>query len=89
MRGFIALCEHDALAAVNVPNLLCYEDLQGAEATEYAWPVLDENTASALCYTPGTTGDPNGALQSHRQAAEDAVCVSITATGWNAPTVRR
>ena len=36
--------------------------------TTYAWPEFDENTASALCYTSGTTGNPKGVLQSHRSA---------------------
>ncbi|MGO4843468.1 AMP-binding protein, partial [Rhizobiaceae sp. 2RAB30] len=30
------------------------------------WPVLDERTASSLCYTSGTTGNPKGVLYSHR-----------------------
>ena len=30
------------------------------------WPSFDENTASSLCYTSGTTGNPKGALYSHR-----------------------
>ena len=37
-------------------------------ATTIAWPVFDENLASALCYTSGTTGNPKGVLQSHRSA---------------------
>ena len=68
VRGFIALCEHDALPAINVPNLLCYEDLLATETADHTWPVFDENAASALCYTSGTTGDPKGVLQSHRSA---------------------
>ena len=68
MRGYIALCSHDALPAIDVPNLLCYEDLITAESDDYIWPSFDENTASALCYTSGTTGNPKGVLQSHRSA---------------------
>ena len=33
---------------------------------DYEWPVLDERTASSLCYTSGTTGNPKGVLYSHR-----------------------
>ena len=39
-----------------VPNLLCYEDLVEAHSPEFEWPAFDENTASSLCYTSGTTG---------------------------------
>src|SRR5215469_13001437 len=49
-----------------VPNLLCYEDLIESHAPDFAWPSFDENTASSLCYTSGTTGNPKGALYSHR-----------------------
>ena len=53
-------------AASKIPNLLCYEDLVEAAATDFDWPSFDENTASSLCYTSGTTGNPKGALYSHR-----------------------
>jgi acyl-CoA synthetase (AMP-forming)/AMP-acid ligase II len=68
VRGYVALCTHDALPSIDVPNLLCYEDLLAAETADYVWPRFDENTASALCYTSGTTGNPKGVLQSHRSA---------------------
>ncbi len=45
---------------------LCYEDLIASESEEFVWPRFDENTASSLCYTSGTTGDPKGVLYSHR-----------------------
>jgi len=53
-------------AASKVPNLLCYEDLLAAQDDAFEWPVFDENRASSLCYTSGTTGHPKGALYSHR-----------------------
>ena len=34
--------------------------------TRFEWPELDERTASSLCYTSGTTGNPKGVLYSHR-----------------------
>jgi fatty-acyl-CoA synthase len=36
------------------------------QSGEHIWPVFDEKTASSLCYTSGTTGNPKGALYSHR-----------------------
>ena len=50
----------------SMPNLLCYEDLLAAAAEDYEWPELDERAAASLCYTSGTTGNPKGALYSHR-----------------------
>ncbi|MCA3240698.1 MAG: long-chain-fatty-acid--CoA ligase [Rubrivivax sp.] len=52
--------------AAKVPGLLCYEELLEQASDRYAWPVFDENTASSLCYTSGTTGNPKGVLYSHR-----------------------
>jgi len=49
-----------------IPDLLCYEDLIEAHGDDFTWPVLDEHSASSLCYTSGTTGHPKGALYSHR-----------------------
>jgi acyl-CoA synthetase (AMP-forming)/AMP-acid ligase II len=68
VRGWVALCDADSLPAVKVDRLLCYEDLLAAAAAEpeAAWPLFDENTASTLCYTSGTTGNPKGVLYSHR-----------------------
>ena len=68
VRGYVALCAREAMPSIDVPNLLCYEDLLAAETDDYAWPSFDENLASALCYTSGTTGNPKGVLQSHRSA---------------------
>ena len=49
-----------------IPGLLCYEDLIDAASADYDWPLMDENAASSLCYTSGTTGNPKGVLYSHR-----------------------
>ena len=51
-----------------IPNLLCYETLIEAEDGNHHWPQFDENTAASLCYTSGTTGNPKGALYSHRSS---------------------
>lgn len=50
----------------NALDALCHEDLLQGQPTDRDWPDLPETTASALCYTSGTTGDPKGTLYSHR-----------------------
>jgi len=43
-----------------------YESFIAGQPEQFDWPELDENTASSLCYTSGTTGNPKGVLYSHR-----------------------
>ncbi len=67
IRHYVALCDADRLPADSgIPGLISYEDWIGAYPGEYQWPQLDENAASSMCYTSGTTGDPKGVLYSHR-----------------------
>ena len=53
-------------AAAAIPGILSYDDLVAGGDPDFVWPVLDELTASSLCYTSGTTGNPKGVLYSHR-----------------------
>ena len=66
VEGFVVLTDAAHMPETSLPNVICYETLIADESAEYAWPDLDENSASALCYTSGTTGDPKGVLYSHR-----------------------
>jgi acyl-CoA synthetase (AMP-forming)/AMP-acid ligase II len=76
VKAFIAMTDRAHMPALNIRNLLCYEELIGEHSADYDWPVFDENTASSLCYTSGTTGSPKGVLYSHRSTVlhSFAVC---------------
>jgi len=67
IKHFVAMTGREHMpASTHIPNLLCYEDLLDAASAQFDWPVFDENSASCLCYTSGTTGNPKGVLYSHR-----------------------
>jgi 3-(methylthio)propionyl---CoA ligase len=67
IKHFVAMTSRAHMPPdTKIPNLLCYEDLLAAQSDSFEWPVFDENSASSLCYTSGTTGNPKGVLYSHR-----------------------
>ena len=68
------------LPETSLPNVVDYEALLEGEDADYAWPELDENEAAAMCYTSGTTGNPKGALYSHRSIYLHALAECSTAT---------
>jgi acyl-CoA synthetase (AMP-forming)/AMP-acid ligase II len=65
VKSWVALIDKDKMPPSKV-GLTCYEDLVNANSDRYEWPEFDENLASSLCYTSGTTGNPKGVLYSHR-----------------------
>jgi fatty-acyl-CoA synthase len=75
----IWMTEEGAEPAVSpsLPGLPCHEALISAEDDDFAWPEFDERTASSLCYTSGTTGNPKGALYSHRSTVLHALGISL------------
>ena len=60
-----------------IPNLLCFEDLIDANSDAFTWPSFDENQASSLCYTSGTTGNPKGVLYSHRSTVLHTFAIAL------------
>ena len=85
VRQWVAMCEIDKLPADSgISNLVSYEAWIGNQSSNYQWPSFDENSASSMCYTSGTTGNPKAALYSHRStilhayaaALPDVMCIS-------------
>ena len=67
VKHFVLMVDKAHMPAEHkVPGLICYEDLIAGQDDHFEWPTFDENTASSLCYTSGTTGNPKGVLYSHR-----------------------
>jgi fatty-acyl-CoA synthase len=67
IKAFVAMTDRAHMPAPGkVPGLLCYEELVEGASDRFEWPTFDENEPSSLCYTSGTTGNPKGALYSHR-----------------------
>jgi 3-(methylthio)propionyl---CoA ligase len=81
IRHYVLLgAPQDMPPAPRTPNLLCYETLLAGCGDDFTWPEFDERTASTLCYTSGTTGNPKGVLYSHRSAILHSFAVSLPDT---------
>ena len=78
VQQWIMLCDADKLPGdTGISNLVSYEAWMGQQPSTYAWPVFDENTASSMCYTSGTTGNPKAALYSHRSTVLHAYAAAL------------
>ena len=78
VKAYVALCGREHMPPAGaIPGLLCYEDLMDQASSDYDWPQFDERSAAALCYTSGTTGNPKGALYSHRSTVLHAYASAL------------
>src|SRR5688572_19742746 len=77
VKHFVAMTSEAHLPRGNIPHLLSYEELVEREAGDFDWPSFDERTAACLCYTSGTTGNPKGALYSHRSTILHAYAAAL------------
>ena len=78
VRHFVLMAGREHLPAHTIiPGLLSHDDLIAAQPEGFDWPDLDEDSACGLCYTSGTTGDPKGALYSHRSTVVHALSAAL------------
>jgi fatty-acyl-CoA synthase len=67
VEAVILMTDHGHMpSATKIKRLIAYEDFLNQGGPGFTWPEFDERTASSLCYTSGTTGNPKGVLYSHR-----------------------
>lgn len=77
VEQWIALIDADRQPEADVPGLTNYETFLASGRDDYVWPEMDENSAVALCYTSGTTGNPKGALYGHRSTVLHAYAAAL------------
>jgi acyl-CoA synthetase (AMP-forming)/AMP-acid ligase II len=85
VERFVVLSDRDSQPRTTLRGAIDYESFIAGHSNHFDWPKLEENAASALCYTSGTTGNPKGVLYSHRStvlhaygaALPDAMALSV------------
>jgi fatty-acyl-CoA synthase len=77
VKAYVVMTARATMPKANIPGLLCYEELLAAQDDRFEWPSFDERTAACLCYTSGTTGNPKGALYSHRSTMLHAYAAAL------------
>ena len=76
VAAIVVMTDAAHMPRTSLQRVLCYETLIAAEPAELEWPQFSELNACSLCYTSGTTGNPKGALYSHRSTLLHALGVN-------------
>lgn len=77
VKKFIVMTDQPDDPVISTIDLFDYEAFIASHSADYRWPRLDENAASSLCYTSGTTGNPKGVLYSHRSTVLHAMLLCM------------
>lgn len=77
VEAIVVMTDKAHMPETGLDNVHCYEDLLQDQSENYDWPEFDENTASGMCYTSGTTGNPKGVVYSHRSTLLHALSGSL------------
>lgn len=77
VEGFVIMTDRAHMPETTLPNAMAYEELLAGEDDDHDWPSFDEKAAAALCYTSGTTGNPKGALYSHRSTVLHTLSICL------------
>ncbi|MFK7877296.1 MAG: long-chain-fatty-acid--CoA ligase [Paracoccaceae bacterium] len=93
VKHVVLMESEDQGASEAIDGLILFDDLIAGGPGDYSWPQISEQTASSLCYTSGTTGNPKGVLYSHRStllhtmACNTPDCLGLSARDVVLPVV--
>jgi fatty-acyl-CoA synthase len=80
VKNYVVITSKDiGVFADKLPNALSYEEILAQASPKYEWPILDERSAYAACYTTGTTGQPKGVYYSHRNVYLHSCAIALAA----------
>lgn len=82
----VYMSDNSQMPQTKIKNIYHYEDFIKKKAQDFDWPYLDENLPATLCYTTGTTGQPKGAMFTHRALYLQTLHLIALATFANTPT---